>query len=144
MKGEGLSKLGLVILRCHPGRGFVLGVFAAKCKGFKENNLDLIAMSKRFRELCLFEYEWLCANVLRKVCSTFACIVGVCTGFKGNVQILSRCARVIKLAFLLLCARVSRNMFRSHCYVQGSQGKHVRLLLVLSLSARVLSDMFRS
>ena len=31
-----------------------------------------------------------------KTCSSFACLVAVCKGFKGNVQILSLCAHVLR------------------------------------------------
>ena len=57
--GECLSTLGIRMVRCTPGRGCVLCLFAALCKGFEENAQILL----------------LCARVLKNMCSTFACLV---------------------------------------------------------------------
>ena len=75
---------------------------------------------------------WLYARVFKKRFSALACYVAMCKGFKGNVQIL------------LLCARVLSECGGICGYVQGFQRICFWLWPVLSLCARVLREMFRS
>ena len=68
----------------------------------------------------------LCARVLRKMCWTCTCLVAACRCFQGDVHIL------------LLCGRAFGNSGCICGYVEGFQRECARLLLVLSMCARVL------
>ena len=97
-------------------RGFVLGAFAALCRGLQETVQisllhakvlrscggmsgyvqgfqgkcsDLITMCIGFKELGW--HVWLCAQVLKNMCSTFACLVAVCKILRAISDFVAMC-----------------------------------------------------
>ena len=62
-------------------------------QGFYGNMAPCVAICEGFREM--WWHARLCARVLKTLFVVFAGLVAMRKGFKGNVQLLSLCARVL-------------------------------------------------